>query len=286
MSPKNSFQEQPSFFSLYTMPGDAQTLVLELPKSFFNTSDEPRPVIFSATYARAAWDDESSLLLLHEPAETTDHVVFAFNVTADGTGVDLIRKQYGVRTSSPDDSLSVQLGALSARVTTLPILIDHRHGDEPSYVVDASELVAQGFFITDVAAAADVRLRTDLCRAFPTNMDITAEYLLPVDPEDPASPLVNEVIAFSMALLPEVCTCVCVGCVCFDWACTYTYACGGGFENAVRRNLTPTTTPPPKQTKPTNNNNRSPWSPAPWTSGLASSRSTIRTSGTTAGTPT
>lgn len=209
MPPPHSFDEQPSFFSLYTMPGDPETLLLELPKSFFYTTggdgQEPRPIIFSATYARAAWNDEASLLLLHEPAETTDHVVFAFNVTADERGVDLVRKQYGVRTSSPDDALSVQLGALSARVATLPIIIDHRHGDEPSYVVDASELVTQGFFITDVAHAADVRLRTDLCRAFPTNMDITAEYLLPVDPEDPASPLVNEVIAFSMALLPEVC---------------------------------------------------------------------------------
>jgi hypothetical protein len=201
--------EQPSFFSLYTMPGDAGTLVLELPKAFFNTtSGEPRPVIFSATYARAAWDDESSLLLLHEPAESTDHVVFAFNVTADESGVDLIRQQYGVRTSSPDDLLSVQLGALSARVATLPILIDHHHGDDPSYVVDASELVARGFFITDVADAVDVRLRPDLCRAFPTNMDITAEYLLPVDPKDPAKQLVNEMIAFSMAVLPEVCACM------------------------------------------------------------------------------
>ncbi len=197
--------EQPSFFSLYTMPGDAETLVLEMPKAFFNTtSGEPRPIIFSATYARAAWNDESSLLLLHEPAEATDHVVFAFNVTADGTGVDVIRQQHGVRTSSADHLMAVQLGALSERVATLPIVIDHAYGDDASYVVDASEMVARGFFITDVEGAADVRLRTDLCRAFPTNMDITAEYLLPVDPADPASALVNEMIAFSMAVLPEV----------------------------------------------------------------------------------
>lgn len=271
--------EQPSFFSLYTMPGDAQTLVLELPKAFFNTtSGEPRPLIFSATYARAAWDDESSLLLLHEPAETTDHVVFALNVTADESGVDVIRQQYGVRTSSPDDVLSVQLGALSARVTTLPVLIDHHHGENPSYVVDASDLVAHGFFITDVDAAVDVRLRTDLCRAFPSNMDITAEYLLPADPEDPASPLVNEMISFSMALLPEV-------------RCMFkhTHVLGFGLVVPLYLSLHVCLTRPPLLSFPLRESlprHRSPWWAARWTTGSASSPSTTRTSGTTDRTPT
>lgn len=215
---KEAFDEHPSFLSYYTLPSDATALVLELPKSFFNTTPS-RPVIFSATFARGAWDDSSSLLLLHEPAEATDHVVFTFNVTSDGSGIDIFREQYGVRSSSPDDSLAVELGALSSRVATLPIVIDHHAGGEEeevegedgkktkvkkgSYVVDASELIEKGFFITDVTGAQDGRLRLDLCRSFPNNLDITAEYLMPVDPEDPGSAMVSETISYSIALLPE-----------------------------------------------------------------------------------
>ena len=203
---KQAFDEHPSFLSYYTLPSDATALVLELPKSFLNVSSgvPTKPVIFTATYARGAWDDSSSLLLLHEPAEVTDHTVFTFNVTSDGAGVDMFREQYGVRTSNPDSALSVELGALSSRVTTLPIIMDHDRGDgNGSFVVDASELVAKGFFIADVEGAEDARLRLDLCRSFPHNLDITAEYLLPIDPADPHSALVSEMISYSMALLPE-----------------------------------------------------------------------------------
>lgn len=213
---RSNFDEHPSFLTYYTLPSDATALVLELPKSFLNTTPS-RPVIFSATFARGAWDDSSSLLLLHEPAEATDHVVFTFNVTSDGSGIDIFREQYGVRSSSPDDSLAVELGTSSSRVATLPIVIDHHAGGEDaegvedgktvakkgSYVVDASELIEKGFFITDVTGAQDGRLRLDLCRSFPENLDITAEYLLPLDPKDPSSAVVSETISFSLALLPD-----------------------------------------------------------------------------------
>jgi len=202
---KEAFDKHPSFFDFYTLPSDDESLILEMPKAFFNQTPS-RPVIFSATFARGAWDDSSSLLLLHEPAEATDHVVFTFNITSDGSGIDVFREQYGVRTSSPDYAMPVELGALSLRVGTLPIVIDH-HGssddEEGSYVVDASGLIENGFYITDVTGAEDARLRLDLSRSFPENLDITAEYLLPLDPSDPASPKVSETISFSMALLPE-----------------------------------------------------------------------------------
>ena len=171
------FTEHPGTTPFYTLPSDAEALFLEIPLELVKGGQESPPFIFSATYARGAYDDSSSLLLLHEPAEATDHVTFTFNVTSDHSGVDVIRKQFGVRTTSPDDALAVNLGTLSSRVATLPIAVLNRH-ENPSVVVDASALIAKGFFIADVTGATDARLRMDLCRSFPTNFDITAEYLV------------------------------------------------------------------------------------------------------------
>ena len=163
--------------SFYTLPSDANALFLEVPMDLLKGGKESPPIIFSATYARGSFDDTSSLLLLHEPAESTDHVTFTFNLTSDHSGVDVIRKQFGVRTTSPDDKLAVDLGTYSSRVTTLPIVVMNHH-ENPSVVVDASPLIAKGFFITDVTGAQNARLRLDLCRSFPGNFDITAEYLV------------------------------------------------------------------------------------------------------------
>jgi hypothetical protein len=140
------------------------------------------------------WDEHSSLYLLHEPAEDTDHTVFRFNVTTDRTGVDVIRQQYGVRTSNVDDALAVKLGATSSWVATLPIVtINDRNG--PSVVVDASEMVDSGFFITDVAQAFSRRIDLSSCHAYPNNLDLTVEYQ--VRPSAPVTPCPGQTIADS-----------------------------------------------------------------------------------------
>lgn len=163
--------------SYYTLPSDSSILLMEFPVSFLDSEDGSQPVIISASYARGLWDDENSVYLLHGPAEATDHNVFIFNLTADRSGVDVIREQYGVRTSLPEDQLAVKLGALSSRIATLPI-VALNDGRNPSVVVDGSTLLAKGFFVGDVADATEARLDPDTCGSYPQNFDVGVQYMV------------------------------------------------------------------------------------------------------------
>jgi len=149
--------------------------LFELPLSFVAKANAT-PVVFSASHARGVYNDARSLYLLNEPAENTDHTVFLFNLTSDMSGVNIMRQQYGIRTTSSEDALAVQLGAWSGWVGTLPIVAINSAKSNPSVVVDASSLLAKGFFITSVSDATQARLNLAYCRSFPNNLDLTVEY--------------------------------------------------------------------------------------------------------------
>lgn len=136
-----------------------------------------KPVIISASYSRGLWDESKNVYLYHGPAEATDHNVFVFNLTADRSGVDVIRKQYGVRTSDPQSKLAVKMGALSSRVATLPIVAIN-DARPPSVVVNGEALLASGFFVGDTQGATEARLVPSSCAAYPRNLDINVDYMV------------------------------------------------------------------------------------------------------------
>jgi hypothetical protein len=60
---------------------------------------------------------------LHSPAETEESNVFTLKLNSDFSGIDLVRQQYGVRTTNPENKIAVELGAWSGYVGTLPIVV-------------------------------------------------------------------------------------------------------------------------------------------------------------------
>lgn len=97
-------------------------LLLDVPLSYLRDPKSP-PIVISATYARGFYESADSFVLLHSPAETEESNVFTLKLNSDFSGIDLVRQQYGVRTTNPDDKLAVELGAWSGFVGTLPIVV-------------------------------------------------------------------------------------------------------------------------------------------------------------------
>lgn len=166
--------------TFYTGSGGAKNLMLELPLRLIKAV-EGKPLqsfVVSATFARGMQDDGSSIYLLHGPAEVTDHNVFFFNLTADHLGVDVIRQQFSIVTSNPQDEQAVRVGAIHSLAVTLPIVAINRAGENTTVVVDGEELVKRGFLVTDVKDAASARLDLSGCTHFPRNLAITVEYMV------------------------------------------------------------------------------------------------------------
>lgn len=176
----HSMREHPSFISYYTKRADSTALLLELPVRFIKTANRSTtsPFVVSATFAKGLLDDKSNVYLLNGPAASTENNVFYFNLTADHSGVDMVRQQYLLTTSSPENELALSLGAQSSRVTTLPIVTINYDGDNSTVVVDAAELIKAGFFISSVDDAPSARLDPAGCTAYPRNLAIAVEYMV------------------------------------------------------------------------------------------------------------
>lgn len=74
----------------------SQLLLMEFPVSVV-AGETATPVIFGASFASGAYNDHSSVTLLHYPAESTAETVFLFRLTEDLSGVDVLREQLTVR---------------------------------------------------------------------------------------------------------------------------------------------------------------------------------------------
>lgn len=57
---------------------------------------EPVPIIMGASFARGTYDHESTVTLLHYPAENTDDTLFTFRITEDMNGIDVLREELTV----------------------------------------------------------------------------------------------------------------------------------------------------------------------------------------------
>lgn len=68
---------------------------MEFPLSVV-ASKMPTPMIFGASYAEGAFDDESTVSILHYPAENTDDTAFVFRLTEDSLGIDILRLELTV----------------------------------------------------------------------------------------------------------------------------------------------------------------------------------------------
>eukprot|EP00930_Biecheleria_cincta_P086084 TRINITY_DN7544_c0_g1_i1.p1 TRINITY_DN7544_c0_g1~~TRINITY_DN7544_c0_g1_i1.p1 ORF type:complete len:1034 (-),score=165.34 TRINITY_DN7544_c0_g1_i1:74-3175(-) len=106
--------------------------------------------------------------------------------------IEVYSPQMSLRTSDFQSEEAVKRGGGDGWIDVLPLLRCPATADAKRVVVDASILVAKGFFVANVGQATNFKLlRT---KPYPTNFDITVEYL----------GLTSMNIGFSVVLLPMV----------------------------------------------------------------------------------
>ncbi|CAM9603185.1 unnamed protein product, partial [Choristocarpus tenellus] len=190
-------------FSILTSQVTSELLLLEFPTSTVMGVD-PVLVLFSAIAASGTFDENRQLALNHYPAENTDRTVFQFRMAEDMKGIDLLRQQLTLRTTYEGMEEALNQGAPPEWIATLPVVgaRQGKGGEEPSFVVSASTLFLNGFFITGMREPLlqGARVKLSDTRSFPLNADITIEYQTkPATPELTTVPLS---LRFSISLLP------------------------------------------------------------------------------------
>lgn len=173
--------------------------------SYPSASAEPDLLVLDLTNAFLKKDQISILVTaVTETGTYIDEVGFA-QTYGDNTGkyfemrldrnrnqIEVYSPQMSLRTSDLESEEAVRKGGGDGWIDVLPLLHCPAASDKDRVVVDASLLVAKGFFVTDVRTAMNFKLlRTS---TYPRNFVITVEYLGAIS--------VN--IGFSVILLPTV----------------------------------------------------------------------------------
>jgi len=208
----SEMSKHPSFINIFTDPGDHSVFALDIPNSYLK---DPKPVVFSAIFYRGSNIDDARDIdvdtYLYMPAENTDETVYEFRLTDDMKGVDLIRKTMSLRSTDPTMQQVTEQSTWEGWEVTMPIVaMDVDTDGDTHFLVDASELVVNGFYVTDIGPdvlAGEPRLLLSECKSFPRNFDVVAQYKIMPPPARVAASGSKEpldvALMFSVALLPE-----------------------------------------------------------------------------------
>lgn len=196
-----------SFVDLYTDPKDHSAFAIDFTAEFLKKSN---PVVFSSIFYMGTLDAEAKDMesYLYMPAESTDETVFEFRLTDDKQGVDVVRQKLILRTHDTEMNEVTAKSQFKGWETTLPILATNGdpEKDDCRFLVDATELLEQGFFITEVNPSMlvdDPRLVLEATNAFPKNFDVAVQYKVKDEDAKDEESAVSLALMFSIALLPD-----------------------------------------------------------------------------------
>lgn len=117
---------------------------------------------------------------------------FEMRLDRNRSQIEVHSPQMSLRTSDLQSEEAVRKGGGDGWIDILPLLACPAAADAMRVVVNADALVAKGFFVTNVRFATSFKLLS--AKPYPTNFDITVEYL----------GAVSSSIGFSVVLLPQV----------------------------------------------------------------------------------
>jgi len=195
--------EHSSFINVFTDPADHTLFALDFSAEFLA---QQKPVVFSAIFYRGTLNEfsDETESYLYMPAENTDETVFQFQLTDDEQGVDVVRCGLTMRTHDPNMEDVTKKSQFEGWETTLPVMATRGSGDEKRFLVDASELLDFGFYVTDLMPpilVEEPRVVLNETQSFPHNFDVVAEYKIMADPE--AMTTLDVALMFSVAKLPD-----------------------------------------------------------------------------------
>jgi len=150
----------------------------------------PSPqVLVTAMAARGVWtDDDGQILLLNEPLEYTENTMIGFELSEDGTYVNVLQPQLSLRTSDNQSQEAFERGVEAP----FSYVLDN-YGDKHNIIINGFELIDAGFFVTDDLF---FRMTSRLVNVnvFHKNFDVTVEYI---------EPGLNLPVTFSLIELPD-----------------------------------------------------------------------------------
>jgi len=189
----NFAQNQAGFARLLAESADNHDSLLIDLTGAFRHSDRVSILVTAMSVAGTYEDQLGFASLLADPLEDNPNTLFELRLDAARTRIDVYQPVMGIRTSDPESKHAVELGLGDGWIDYLPLFSQCQ--DPNLIVIDGQQLIMSGFYVAQTAPQGATSYQLANARSYPTNFDVTVEYL------EQASAFR---VGYSVVLLPDI----------------------------------------------------------------------------------